>query len=96
MREIQRMSLYEYNLRIKAWSLRRLDNEYIVALQAWFGREIEAKNSKGTRYVYKSFKKFFDYEKREKEILTGKSAEEAPADTVAGRLAEYMRKKKHE
>lgn len=93
MRQILRMSFYEYDLRFKAWNLQRLDQEYFIAKQAWMNREIEAKNSKGTRYIYKSFKKFFDYEAHEKEILEGKPEEKAPANTVAGRYAEYMRKK---
>lgn len=88
------MSFFEYILRRKAWELQKLDREYIVAKQAWRNREIEAKNREGTRLVYTTFTKFFDYEKRENEIL-GRAAKDSPqADTPAARYAEYMRKKK--
>lgn len=93
MREIQRMTLYEYQLRIKAWNLRRIDQEYFIAKQAWMNREIDAqrKKGKGYEYVYKTFKKFFDYEKQERQIIDGASK---PASTVTSRWAEYLRKKK--
>lgn len=97
MREIQRMTFREYNLRIKAWNLRRVDEEYGIALQAWMNREIEAQKKKGKNkyeYVYKSFKEFYDYEKRTKEIIEGVVEETASASTVVGRYAEYLRMKK--
>lgn len=88
------MSFFEYNLRLKAWALQKLDKEYFVAKQAWLNREIDAKNRKGTRFVYTTFSKFFDYKNRENEIL-GRAPEDSPqADTPAARYAEYMRKKK--
>lgn len=70
--EINRMTLYEYSLRMTAFRLRRADREYEIHLQAWLNREIKAKKKAGKRKmipVYENFKQFFDYEKRINEIL---------------------------
>lgn len=66
------MTIREYELRIKAYHLRRLDKEYEIHLQAWTTNQVKAqkkKGSKSTEPYFKNFDDFFDYEKREKEIL---------------------------
>lgn len=96
LREINRMTIAEYSLRMKAYRLRRLDQEYHIAYQAWMNREIQATRKKGkSRYesVYKDFRSFFDFESREKEILYGTKRENKPANGIASRLSEYMRMK---
>lgn len=70
--EINRMTLYEYSLRMTAFRLKRADREYEIHLQAWLNREIKAKKKSGKRKmipVYENFKQFFDYEKYINEIL---------------------------
>lgn len=66
------MTLYEYNMRMTAYQLKQADREYEIHLQAWMNREIEAKKKSGKKKmvpIYKTFKQFFDLEKRIKEIL---------------------------
>ena len=64
--EIDRMTLYEYHMRMTAFRLRQADREYEIHLQAWANREINAKKKSGKKklvFLYDHFKRFFDYEK---------------------------------
>lgn len=73
---IDRMTLWEYDLRMKAHSLRVVDMEYRIHLQAWVGRAVNATKKAGgdkREYVYKKFDKFFNYKKRVREIDGNKS-----------------------
>lgn len=94
LREIDAMTYREFRLRMKAYELRRLDEEYQIALLAWQIREIEAKKKNGKnkyRYVYDAFKKFFDYEAQEKKILGERT--DPSKETAADRYKDYMRAK---
>lgn len=64
------MTLPEYSYQMKAYALSRVDKEHDMHLQAWLNDNVRATKSKGkeTVRVYKSFKDFFDYEKRIIEI----------------------------
>lgn len=64
---IDRMTFREYQLRIKAYRLKSLDNSYRMHEQAWLNNVVGQTDKKG-RPVYKKFTKFFDYEKRLAEI----------------------------
>lgn len=95
LREIDRMTYREFRLRLKAYELRQLDREYDIALLAWQVREIGAKKKSGKnayKYVYDSFRKFFDYEKQEKKIM-GLDEPAKREKTAAERYKDYMRKK---
>ncbi len=67
--EVESMTPYEYEIRMLACQLRRLDQEFTTHMQAWTTRQIKATKGKKQEPYYKDFKQFFDYEKREKEIL---------------------------
>lgn len=72
MTQIKRMSIAEYNLRMKAYRLQSLDEECRIAKQAWMNREIKATKKKGkSKYesYYKTFDSFFNFEERENAIL---------------------------
>ena len=90
--EIDMMTRREFRLRLKAYELERVDDEYRIALLAWQIREIEAKKKTGRkcRYVYDTFKRFFDYEKHINKIMGVEVHEE---QTPADRYLEYMRMK---
>ena len=92
LREINRMTLAEYNMRIKAYRLRKLDRDREIAFSAWLNREINATKKRGKKieYIYRDFNKFFDYEKREREIL-GELDDKESENNVTSRLKEYMR-----
>ena len=93
--KIDRMTKREFRLRLKAYELERVDDEYFISFLAWQTREIEAKkkSGKGYRYVYDTFKKFFDYEKRINKVM-GIKADESRGKTPADRYLEFMRMKK--
>lgn len=61
-------------MRMKAFNLARIDKEYDIAMQAWMNHQATATKSTGsgknakTVSVYDSFKDFFDYEKKLKEV----------------------------
>lgn len=95
LQKIDMMTRREFRLRLKAYELERIDDEYRIALLAWQMREIEAKkkSGKGYRYVYDTFKKFFDYEKQVNKAM-GIRADENREKTPADRYLEFMRMKK--
>ena len=94
---IERMTLYEYELRMRAYRLKMVDEEYWIYLQAWVNREVKAEKKKvkgRSEPVYKRFDRFLDYEKR-LEQASGKSAVEKPVLSQAGRYMEYLERRKN-
>lgn len=71
---IDRMTLAEYELRLTAYQLKRLDEQELIHQQAWANWQVQATEQRGKKSapVFNSFKKFFDKEKYEKEILGAK------------------------
>lgn len=69
--DIERMTMYEYEIRMTVYKLKRIDREKTIHEQAWANNQVKATRSSGKKSVpvYTTFKKFFDYEKYEKEIL---------------------------
>lgn len=61
------MTIPEYELRIKAHQLKRLDRHYDIHLQAW--ATVMAGQTKKGKPVYRTFEKFFNYQKAEEKIL---------------------------
>ncbi len=93
--EINRMTLYEYNMRMTAFRLKQADREYAIHLQAWMNREIKAKRESGKKKlvpVYKTFKQFFDFEKRVREIL--RTEEKAGVNMKSQGIYNLMKKQK--
>lgn len=66
--DIERMTYAEFSLRQKANDLRKLDIEYQIHLQAFANQQVQETDKKGN-LKYPNFKSFFDYEKRQNEIL---------------------------
>ena len=60
--DIERMTLYEYNIRMTAAQLSWLDKEKLI-------HEAEKKVGKKTVPVYRSFEEFFNYQKIEDSIM---------------------------
>lgn len=69
------MSYFEYEARMHAFRLSRIDEEYDMHLQAWLNNQATATETKGsgksqkTVSIYKNFKEFFDYDKKIKEEI---------------------------
>lgn len=96
LNEIDRMTFRDFRLRLKAYELRRLDEEYQISLLAWQMREIGAKKKSGKykyKYIYDSFRKFFDYEEQEEKIM-GKNEHDDEQKDVIERYKEYLRTKR--
>lgn len=74
--EIENITIDEYNLRMKAANLKRLDQEYLIHLAAWKHNEVTAQRKIGkdkTEPYFKKFDAFFNYTKREEELLGSKA-----------------------
>ncbi|MGM9897994.1 MAG: hypothetical protein ACI32W_08585 [Enterococcus faecalis] len=76
------MTLYEYEVRLLAFQLKRLDRERDLYLQAWLNNQIKATKGKKHEPYFKEFKQFFNYEEQENLIL-GKSSIDGKVDTGA-------------
>lgn len=75
--EVDRLTIPEYELLMKAARLREVDKSYRNHLQAFLNFVVKAEQKAGknkTKPVYTTFRKFFNYEREiEKAIGTGKS-----------------------
>lgn len=91
--EINRMTLYEYEMRMKASNLRSVDREYEIHLQAWANWNVQATKKSGKKRapVFKTFKQFFDFKKAESKILNG---EKKRGFSQGQRIIEGMRRQK--
>lgn len=87
MLTIERMTLREYDLRLRAWERERAYRDYDLHLQAFLNALAQSTKQVGKRTVpvYKTFKEFFDLEKR-----LGKKEENPQIE----RFKEYLIKKK--
>lgn len=88
------MTLYEYDLRMRASRLKEVDREHEIYLQAWADYMVQATKKQGKDRivpVYKMFNQFYDYDKRISEVLdTGKKhAQEERLKYIARRVQEY-------
>lgn len=90
--EVDRLSIREYDLLMKAIQLKEVDKAYYIHLQAFKNFQATAmkKVGKKQRPVFSTFDKFFDYEKAINKVLGKKE------DTQVSRLREFMNKKKKE
>lgn len=62
--EIEMMSFKEYQLRMTAFRLKLVDEQFSVSYAAWQNREINATDDDG-KYIYTNMKDFFDYQLKE-------------------------------
>lgn len=93
--EIERMTFFEYRMQMKAVALKQLREEYLIHLQAWTNREINAtrrESKKKITYVYQNMKQFFDYEKHIKEVLERDGGRREPS-SLAQKVMDYRRRK---
>lgn len=71
MEEVDRLELPEYELLMKARSLRQVDEEYRTHEQAFLTVSARATKGKKGTPVYKRFKDFFDYEEAIRKVKDG-------------------------
>lgn len=93
MEQVDRLEISEYDLLMKAYSLRQVDEEYRTHEQAFL--TVAAKATKGKRGtpVYKRFKDFFDYEEAIRKVTDG-SRHRDMMQAVSALLKETRRTRK--
>lgn len=94
--EINRMTLYEYEMRMTAYRLQQADREYNIHLLAWESWNVQAMKKQGKHKrvpVFGTFKQFYDYEGRVKDILSGNS-EKTNLPDKKRKLARLLKKQK--
>ena len=69
--DFDRMTLYEYNLRMTAAQLSWLDKEKMIHELAWANQQVQAQKKVGKHIVpvYRNFDEFFNYQKIEDSIM---------------------------
>ena len=93
MAQVDRLELPEYELLMKAASLRRIDAEYATHEQAYLNVAARATKGKKGRPVYRTFKSFFDYEAAVEKILNGEK-HRTVLQSVSALLKEKKKEKK--
>ena len=86
--DIDKMSIYDFSLLMKAVGIREIDTMHHIHLQAFQNVRAKARKSAGrgkTRPVYTTYKKFFDYEK---ELETVKPKKTSKYDGLKKKLKE--------
>jgi hypothetical protein len=65
------MTIKEYGIRMTAVALKKLDQQELIHMQAWANWQVQSTKTQGKKEVpvYSTFKKFFDKEKIENEIM---------------------------
>ena len=90
--QVDRMTLPEYNMLIRAWKLRNVDRERDLHELAWLTFAASAKKPSGKnkeKAVYKTFRSFFDYEKALKKVSEDKDKGSGSFDD----LSKFLSKK---
>ena len=89
---IDRMTILEFELRMRAYQLKQLDKERDMYAQAWIHRQSKATKKSGKPF-YKNFRQFFNIEqfrKDEREILCQGDLEQQ--DPEKHRLLDALRR----
>lgn len=91
------MTLYEYELRMKAHRLKEVDREREIYLQAWTDcivRQTKMQGKDKIVPVFKTFEQFYDYDKRIAEVLEEDKdqTQEDRLKRIAERVREYERR----
>lgn len=94
MAQVDRLELPEYQLMMKAASLRRVDEEYRTHEQAYLTVAAKATKGKRGKQVYKTFKSFFDYEAAIKKVQNGEKHRDVIQSVSA--LLKSMKKEKED
>ena len=106
MREIEKMTLNEYLIRMEAFQLQTIKRNEEIAYQAWLNQQVQATTGspKNPKPKFKEFRKFFDSEKMIDEVRSSfeidyittldKSKLRTNENVFAQRLKEFKELKK--
>lgn len=93
MNTIERMTPEEFEIRMEAFRLQQVDQEFALHRMAWLNREITAQKKAGknkTKPYFDRFEKFFDYQRLE-DAARGRDTKRKPT-SLGARMMEAMRK----
>lgn len=66
IKAIEQMTLREYDLRLEAYNLKKLDRQQELATLAWWNQQVQATTKgKHPKPIYSRFDKFFDRQEQE-------------------------------
>ena len=70
IKDIERMTLNEYQLRMEAYQLQKVDRQEELALQAWFNKSVKATKGKGKHQkpYYAKFTDLYDAEEHKDKV----------------------------
>lgn len=77
--QVDRLTIPEYNLLMQAVRLRQVDLDYRNHLQAFLSFAVQAEKRVGkhkSRPVYRTFRKFYDYDAELQKVLSDREPEE--------------------
>lgn len=88
IRDIERMTLYEYEIRKTACQIDTLNRRREIHEQAWANHNVQATKKAGNKEVpyFKNFRQFFDYEKQFNEIMGIEKTSRVKKDKVLTEL----------
>ena len=78
LKEVDRLTIPEYNLLMKAVELKNVDLDYRLHKQAFLNLSVRAERKAGkgkTKLVYTKFSKFFDYKKELDKVMRKKKSD---------------------
>ena len=91
--EVDRMTVLEYELLMKAVRLKAVDDDFRVHELAYLGREIQAtKGQRSPKPVYRTFHSFYDYENELKKA----EAADKPKKNRFSELSKAIQRKERE
>lgn len=89
--EAQRMTVKEFRIRKRGYTMKRLEREQELYVQAYLNRIVKATDRNGKEYIYKKFDDFYDEAKRRNAVLGGSFGMPVNSDliAIAKRMKEY-------
>ena len=101
IKDIERMTLKEYYIRLEAYQMQQVKKQEDLAFQAWLNQAVQATtgSSKNPKPKYKNFKEFFDAESAidsvranfEQEFTSHTKSKQSKAWLYAKREAEFRK-----
>lgn len=95
LEQVDRMSLKEFRLLNRAHNLREVDDLYRIHQQAFQNLRVQStkKAGKGSKLVYSSFDKFFDYKAALKSITGPAKKETKRASELDDKYFKFLNRK---
>lgn len=93
LESLESMSFREFNIRMEAYMLKRIDEKELISFNAWQNRAIEATKKRGKReeYVVKEFKDLYDREKEEQQFFNKKKQEKIKKNKPSQRALDMIK-----